>query len=147
MEKIFITDIEGRRVEVTDLPKAIEQAKNAIGFNQKKIEQHKTDSEVLIFPEALKYWEHALIELQKIVPPKVTEKPKEELQFSEPVRKCREIFKNNSGRKGFIKNDKISPLFGIYSCAKTDRTLREIDQLEVGESCKNGGGTKITRVY
>jgi len=50
-----------------------------------------------------------------------------------------------SGSKGFLKNDELSPLYGLHSCARSGGLLREIDSLEIGESCENSSRVKITR--
>lgn len=79
MEKIFIKNIEGEQVEVTDLAKAIEQAKEAIQFLTAKQEEHKKNPEVLIFPTALRAWKHDLKELERIVPPKAEKNHKKRI--------------------------------------------------------------------
>ncbi len=62
MEQIFITDIEGKKFQVTDLDAAITQAKNAVEFNEEKI----SNNDEIQFPKALLYWKHALTQLEAL---------------------------------------------------------------------------------
>lgn len=130
-----ITDLDGKTIKVTNLKEAIDQVKCYTKFSGEDCRNTK-------------YWEHTLAELLKLEEPK----PKEvetivdgkELPFH--VIETRKIFKDN-GYKGFIKNDKHQPLYGIHSCAKSPRIMRSIEYLAIGESTINSNNTKITRIY
>lgn len=131
-----IIDLDGKTIRVTNLKEAIDQAKFFTTLSS------DTTSES-------KYWNHSLSELLKLEEPKPIEVETivngKELPYH--VIETRKIFAEQKGVKGFIKNDKHQPLFGIYSCARTMRYHDIIDALEVGESTKNGSGRKITRIY
>jgi hypothetical protein len=156
MEGVFISDRDGKAIEVTDFEAALAQAKGAITFHETKLKLHETNPDEIIFPEAYKDWQHILRELEKLgmrlkksTSAPLKSEPTPIINFlPEPVLKCRELFKNHDvNQKGFIKDGKISPLFGVHSCAKSDQMLRKIDELEIGESVFNSGNTQITRVF
>ena len=130
-----ITDLDGKTIKVTNLKEAIDQVKCYTTFSGKDSRNNK-------------YWEHTLAELLKLDEPKPIEVETvvggKELPFH--VIEARKIFKDN-GNKGFIKNDRHSPLYGIHSCAKSPRIILSVEHLKVGESTINSNNTKITRVY
>lgn len=149
---IYIMDINGLEVEVTDLEKAIIQAKQGVTFNETKIEIHKTDQTEIVFPEALKYWQHALLELEKVeiktnsikkeIKKTIEDKyPKDVMEARAYWGKCKvEEFR-------FIRNGRKSPLYGLSSnWLFMDNEVR-LRMLKIGESTYNSSGTKITRIF
>jgi hypothetical protein len=66
LEGTYISNRQGEEVKVTDFEEALKQAKEAVTWNQRRIIDHKTNKEVIPFPEALADWEHILLELQKL---------------------------------------------------------------------------------
>jgi len=132
---MYIIDLKGKEIKVTDLQGAIEQAKLYTTFGDENSKNNK-------------YWTHALNELMKLEEPKPVEVETviNGKELPQPVIECRKIF-TDSGTKGFIKNDRTQPLYSIHSCARSERKLRDIDMLEIGESTNNSTPTKITRVY
>lgn len=48
--------------------------------------------------------------------------------------------------KLFIKGSATHPLYGAYSCVKTDSNLYKLDKLEVGETWERFGSPNLTRV-
>ena len=146
--KQFITDIEGTQIEVTNLPEAIKQAEM---FS--KFDVHDT--------ERTKYWKHMLEQLQNLKPlpePKPIVKEEKESELFFLIRKVRENrlkclanmgydVANLKESKLFMKDTKASPLYGLHSCARVRHHIRNIDALEIGESCTNGSGRNITRVF
>lgn len=64
--KTFITDINGKKIEVTDLDEAINQAEAAVHWHQKEKKEKQHNPLVFYFPEAHKQWEHILSELLKL---------------------------------------------------------------------------------
>lgn len=72
----------------------------------------------------------------------------EEISFSPHVTKVREHFKDYNGKtKMFTKDEKLSPLFGAWSCVRSQKAVRQLESLEVGESTTNSSGRKITRIF
>ena len=130
-----IKNIDGEDIIVTDIVKAIEEAETYIYFS----EASKNEN-------LLGYWQHNLAELKKLQPRFNTTKKIVDKPTDSPIDRCKNIYGDFKG-KGFIKSDTPSPLYGLYSCAKKDSYLYKIDNLNIGESFINGGGTKITRVY
>lgn len=66
MRKLFITQRNGNKVEVTDLDAAISQAKGAVRFHESKEAHRKETGEGIIYPESHKDWKHDLGELEKL---------------------------------------------------------------------------------
>ena len=143
LEGTFINNLDGYLIKVTNLEGALREARGGVHFNEEKIRRSKTDPEEIIFPQALKEWKHILLELEKLET-KFKKIGIEKPLYSTPAMKARAMYKE-SGNKGFLKNNKLSPLYGLHSCAKSERLLREIDSLEIGESCENSSRVKITR--
>ena len=138
MESQYIKDLEGNSIEVTDLSGAIAETEKFVGFSEEGSDLHK-------------HWSYILQELNKLKPiPKVEVKKinKSKDSLSDIVLEVRRTFKTNDRQsKGFIKDGRTSPVYGIKSCAKNDTILMEIDSLKVGESVNNSTPRKITRVW
>ena len=157
LKETFISDIDGNPLEVTDLEGALHEAKSAISFLEDKERAHKKNPEVIIFPKALKFWKHVLLELQKLAI-KIqnntgkTIKEKEHtpsIKFMHPtVKKMRDIFGHEErSEKMFAKeNSKGTSLFPLEATYRTRRPAG-IDELEIGEATTNGGGTILRRIY
>ena len=132
-----IIDLFGKTVTVTDLKEAIKEAEMYVEFSKNNNDKH------------LKFLYHTLTELNKLVEPEPikieTVVNGKVLPFH--VLETRKIFGATKDYKGYIKNDKHQPLYGLHSCAKSPRILNRIIDLEVGESTTNSNWTKITRVY
>jgi len=133
-----ITDLTGKTITVTDLPKAIKEAETYVYFSE--ADNNK---------RLLEYWSHVLAELKKLEAEPIEIKIEAEQHESKLVNQVRAIFPRKEGdkSKGFVKDGKTSPLYGLHSCAKTDRYIRKIDSLKVGECTTNGAGTLIMRIY
>jgi len=133
---LTIIDLEGKEIKVTNLQAAIDQVKCYTTFSGKDSRNNK-------------YWEHTLAELKKLKEPKpvVIETVINGKELPQPVIECRKVFGNKKDFKGYIKNDKSTPLYGLHSCAKSPRILAQIEALEIGESVNNSTPRKITRVY
>lgn len=145
----FIVDMDGKRIEVTNLPEAIKQAKMFTTFDVSKT--YLTE-----------YWKHTLAELQKLTPIEPIEpikKNEAENEFSVFVAKVREERRKRLSEIGFdvnnmpkesklfTKDGRTSPLYGLHSCAKVRHYINKIDSLKIGESCVNGSGRRITRIF
>lgn len=150
---VFISDINGNQIEVTDIKGVLEQAKGAIAFHEAKIKANQKDNKVIIFPNEYKYWIHILSQLEKVemkintVVKEVKEVVTDSNIYPEPVLKARAIFKEpTNGKPMFIRDGKPSPIYGVESnwliFIKTPLLM-----LNVGESIYNSSNTKITRVY
>jgi hypothetical protein len=155
MEGVFITDINGKIIQVTDIKGALNQAKGAISFHEIKLKGAEKDKSVIIFPDELKYWQHVLLQLEKVeikikaVVQEVKEVVTDTNRYSVEVTKAREMWNgklSNNNNPCFIRNGKPSPLYGIDSnwlmFQKTPLRF-----LNVGESIYNSSNTKITRIF
>jgi hypothetical protein len=132
----YITDIEGDRIEITDLPEAIKQAEMFSTFDVHD-------------KERTEYWKHMLGELQNLKPlPEPKTEMKVESKYPEFVNEARLYWGvAHIGHKAFIKNGRKSPLYPSNSCARSESVLRQIEALEIGESTNNTSPTKITRIF
>jgi hypothetical protein len=159
LKGVYITDIDGNAIEVTDIDAALAEARGAVRFNEEKIRRHKTNPEEIIFPQALKNWKHILLELE-LVEMKCRRMQKEQAEAVEKVGKeegpglppavieARRQFANRQGdAMGFIRNDCSSPLYGVASNWLFMDNEIALRMLKVGESTRNSSGTKITRVF
>jgi len=63
---MYILDLDGKEVEVTDLKTAIEQCKGAVAFHVDCIKKHAKNKNEVMFKGLKEYWEHSLFELEKI---------------------------------------------------------------------------------
>jgi hypothetical protein len=153
MVGVFISDINGNPIEVTDIKGALEQAKGGIAFHEAKMKAYKKNQSVIIFPNEYKYWVHILSQLEKLemklnaVVKEVKDVVTDTTNYSEPVLKARAMFKApTNGKPMFIRNGNPSPLYGLQS-----NWLMFIKEplygLNVGDSIYNSSQTKITRVY
>lgn len=153
MVGVFISDINGNQIEVTDIKGALEQAKGGIAFHEAKMKAYKQNQSVIIFPNEYKYWMHILSQLEKVemklnaVVKEVKEVVTDTTNYSESVLKARAMFKEpTNGKPMFIRNGKPSPIYTAESnwlmFIKTPLLM-----LNVGESIYNSSKTKITRVY
>lgn len=153
MVGVFISDINGNKIEVTDIKGALEQAKGGISFHEAKMKAHQKDNKVIIFPNEYKYWMHILSQLEKLemklnaVVKEVKEVVTDTTNYSEAVLKARAMFKApTNGKPMFIRNGKPNPLYTAESnwlmFIKTP-----LHMLNVGDSIYNSSNTKITRVY
>lgn len=61
--QIFITDLEGNQIEVTNVDKAIKQCKKAISFHEFKIKQNHP----LTYPAVLEDYKYKLKQLEKFL--------------------------------------------------------------------------------
>ena len=48
--------------------------------------------------------------------------------------------------KFFMKNERDNPLFGAWSCVKTQGNFYQLDRLEIGETWERFGSPNLTRV-
>lgn len=62
------------------------------------------------------------------------------------IRKAFKLDENPQTTKLFVKDMKDSPIYGAWSCVKTDRNFRELDKLEIGETWVRFGSPNLTRV-
>ena len=63
---IFISDINGNLVEVTDTLKALEQCQAAVLFHEKAKADYEKDNTIYYFEDAHKDWQHKLTQLEKL---------------------------------------------------------------------------------
>ena len=145
----FIIDLDGKKIQVTNMEEALMKTDMFRTFDVSNI-------------ELTAYWEdmfekllalNAKMKLKSIV----VDKPQGEELLPTIVREIREerrnsnfLLNNPDEYKGklFIKNDKRSPLYGAHSCVRTDENLNRLNKLEIGETWDRGQfSNKITRVY
>lgn len=62
------------------------------------------------------------------------------------IRKIFKLDENPQTTKLFVKDMINSPIYGAWSCVKTDRNFRELDKLEIGQTWERWGSPNLTRV-
>ena len=63
---IFISDINGKEVEVTDPKAALAQCREAVLWHEQTKAEWEKDSTVLYFKDAHANWQHKLLQMEKM---------------------------------------------------------------------------------
>jgi hypothetical protein len=157
--KRYITDLEGKQIEITDIDKGIQQADMFSKFAIQYINQKS-------------YWEdmlNKLKELKAIIEAEPKPEPiKDNVSDDIPqwVKEVRLSFINShksslqyntpDGHKLFVKSGeitikqggKITRLYGIHSCVKSEWNINVVNQLKVGQTWYRGwGNPSLTRIF
>ena len=134
----LVKNIDGESIEVTDINGAIDECEKFLGFSEEGSREFK-------------YWSYLLNEVKKLTHEPVVVSVEiveiDGVTLSESVVECRKKFLGFNIGKGFIKDDKTSPVYSAISCAKSPNKLIELDMLKIGENTHNSTPRKITRVF
>lgn len=143
-----VIDLNGKTLKVTDIKAAIAQAKMFSGYTNKNNPKEVNDL-------AQAYWTDMYNKLVRLGVAMVFERV-DELEATNPnfkklpsfVQVMQIAFKDHDkGTKGFSKDGKTSPLYGAWSCVKTDANFNRLDKLEIGETWERFGSPNITRIF
>lgn len=63
---VYITDLNGKLIEVTNYELALRQAKQMVKLHKERVKQSKTNNDLIVYPHAQKEWNHILKELLKL---------------------------------------------------------------------------------
>lgn len=147
--KRYITDNTGKDIEVTDINAAIAQVSTYTTFSN----TYSKENEI--------YWKDVLDKLNKLKAemdaepvPVIVEDPiadkvpnwVKELRAERMNTRGMEDINNNT--KLFVKDRKLSPLYGIYACVKAEQNVRHMERMEIGETWNRGyGSPSLTRIF
>lgn len=62
----YIFDLDGKPIEVTDLPKALEQAETYVKWHEERKAEKEKDSSVFYFKKGHEHWSNILQQLKEL---------------------------------------------------------------------------------
>jgi hypothetical protein len=152
-----VIDILGKPIQVTDLEAAIKEAEMFSFWEDKNAPKKVNQVSQGYWIDLANKLKALKIEIEALpIPVKVIDPEADNLPLW--VKELREArltsyqsglkYNTPDGFKLFVKDKKASPLYGAWSCIRTQDNFYRLDKLEIGETWERGWGSpSITRIF